>query len=70
MGGVLWSVYTCGLAYLVETALLGHPMASIVIAGLVTTAALAAIFFIADTGSSRTGPTPQQGPARQRLPDE
>ena len=47
VGGTFWSVYTCGLAYLVASALVGFPLASIVISGVVTTAALVVIFFVA-----------------------
>ena len=46
LGGVLWSVYTCALAYKVATTLSGYPMASLVISGLITSAALVAIFFV------------------------
>lgn len=46
IGGVLWSVYTCGLAYLIATALSGFPLASVVISGAITTAALAVIFVV------------------------
>ena len=46
LGGVLWSVYTCGLAYRVATTLSGYPMASLVISSLITSAALVAIFFV------------------------
>ena len=46
-GGTLWSVYTCGLAYLVGTALSDFPLASVLISGLITTIALGAIFIIA-----------------------
>jgi membrane-associated protein len=40
IGGALWSVYTCGLAYLIATALAGFPLASVIIAGAVTTVAI------------------------------
>jgi membrane-associated protein len=40
LGGALWSVYTCGLAYLIATALAGFPLASVIIAGAVTTVAI------------------------------
>jgi membrane protein DedA with SNARE-associated domain len=43
IGGALWSVYTCGLAYLIGTALAGFPLASVVISGAVTTAAIAVL---------------------------
>ncbi len=46
LGGVLWSVYTCGLAYNVATTLAGFPLASLVISSLITSAALAAIYFV------------------------
>ncbi len=46
IGGVVWSVYTCGLAYLVATALAGFPLASVVISGVITTTAIAAIFVV------------------------
>lgn len=46
LGGVLWSVYTCGLAYKVATTLSGFPLASIVVSSLITSAALAAIYFV------------------------
>ena len=42
IGGVVWSVYTCGLAYLVGTSLAGFPLASVIISGLITTLALGA----------------------------
>ncbi len=46
IGGVLWTVYTCGLAYVVGTALAGFPLASAIISAGVTTIAVAAIFLI------------------------
>ena len=46
IGGVLWSVYTCALSYRVATTLSGFPLASLVISSLITTAALAAIYFV------------------------
>jgi membrane-associated protein len=46
IGGTLWSVYTCALAYLVATALAEFPLASVVISGLITTAALAVVFVV------------------------
>ena len=46
VGGVFWSVYTCGLAYLVATTLAGYPLASIVISAVVTSTALAVILVI------------------------
>jgi membrane-associated protein len=46
LGGVLWSVYTCLLAYKVSTSLAEFPLASVVISGLVTTAIIAIVFVI------------------------
>ena len=46
LGGVLWSVYTCALAYWVSTTLAGFPLASLIISSLITSAALAAIYFV------------------------
>jgi membrane-associated protein len=46
IGGALWSVYTCGLAYLVGTSLANFPLASVVISSLITTLALGAIFLV------------------------
>ena len=46
IGGAVWAVYTCGLAYLVGTSLAGFPLASVIISGLITTVALGAIFLV------------------------
>jgi membrane-associated protein len=46
LSGVLWSVYTCALAYWVSTSLAGFPLASLIISGLITSAALAAVYFV------------------------
>lgn len=46
VGGVLWSVYTCALAYKVATALAGYPLASLVISGLVTSAVIVVMFLV------------------------
>jgi membrane protein DedA with SNARE-associated domain len=47
VGGITWSIYTCGLAYLIGTALAGFPLASVVIAGAVTTVAIAVVYMAA-----------------------
>jgi membrane-associated protein len=44
-GGTLWATYTTLLAYFVGTALADFPLASILISGLITTAAIAAILW-------------------------
>jgi membrane protein DedA with SNARE-associated domain len=46
IGGTIWSIYTCGLAYLVGTALADFPLASVIISGTITTIALGVIFLI------------------------
>ena len=46
VGGILWSVYTCTLAYNVATTLSGFPLASLLISGFITSALLAAIYFV------------------------
>jgi membrane-associated protein len=46
LSGALWSVYTCALAYWVSTTLAGFPLASLIISGLITSCALAAVYFI------------------------
>src|SRR5512133_3351183 len=46
LSGILWSVYTCALAYWVSTTLAGFPLASLIISGLITSAALAAVYFV------------------------
>ena len=46
LSGVLWSVYTCALAYWVSTTLAGFPLASLIIASLITSGALAAVYFV------------------------
>jgi membrane-associated protein len=69
IGGTLWSVYTCGLAYLVGTSLAGFPLASVIISGLITTLALGAIFLVlrrsrtraANAAPVETAPSPPLG---------
>jgi membrane protein DedA with SNARE-associated domain len=45
VSGVVWSIYTCVLAYQIGLALGEYPLASFVISGLVTTVAITIIFF-------------------------
>ncbi len=47
LSGILWSVYTCGLAYYVATTLSGYPLASLLISSAITAGALALVFFVA-----------------------
>jgi membrane-associated protein len=46
IGGIVWSVYTCALAYAVGTALVNYPLASVVISGVITTIVIAVIFIL------------------------
>ena len=46
VGGTVWAVYTCALAYAVATTLAGYPLASMIISGLITSAAIVAVFFV------------------------
>ena len=46
LGGALWSVYTCALAYNVATTLAGYPHASLIISGLITSAMLGVILYV------------------------
>jgi membrane-associated protein len=45
IGGTLWSVYTCLLAYAVGTALADFPLASVIISGGITTVAVAIVLW-------------------------
>src|SRR5262249_30300569 len=47
VGGIPWSISTCGLAYLIGTALAGFPLASVIIAGAVTTVGIAVVYLAA-----------------------
>ena len=44
LSGALWSTYTCLLAYHIGLSLGEYPLASVVVSGLVTTAAIAIVF--------------------------
>jgi membrane-associated protein len=46
LGGTLWSIYNCSVAYLVGTALVGAPVASVVVSALASTVVVAAVFFV------------------------
>lgn len=53
IGGALWAVYTCVLAYLVATALSGFPLASVIISGALTTIAIAVVIVLVRRGRRR-----------------
>jgi membrane-associated protein len=44
LGGVMWSSYTCLLAYWIGSSLEDYPLASVVISGVVTTAIMGAVY--------------------------
>jgi membrane protein DedA with SNARE-associated domain len=46
LSGVIWSAYTCLLAYSIGQALGEFPLASIMISGFITTAALVVVFMV------------------------
>lgn len=56
LGGVLWSTYTCLLAYWVGSKVDDYPMASVVISGAITTLLMAA-FFLAERRRGRRART-------------
>jgi membrane-associated protein len=45
LGGTIWAVYTCALAYAVGTALADFPLASVIISGAITTVLMGVIFW-------------------------
>ena len=46
VGGTLWSVVSCTLAYAVASVLAGYPLASVVVAGGISSVAIAVIFLV------------------------
>ncbi len=46
VGGVAWSIYICGVAYAVGTALVDNPLAAVIIAGLASSVAVAIVFVV------------------------
>ena len=69
LSGVLWSVYTCALAYWVSTSLAGFPLASLVISSLITSAALAAVYFVERKKlKGAKGAEPSDASAEQAIP--
>jgi membrane-associated protein len=58
LGGTIWAVYTCALAYAVGTALEDFPLASVVISGVITTVLMGVIFWVIrrDQKQRRTSP--------------
>lgn len=44
LGGILWSVYTCALAYWVGSTIEDYPLASVIVSGAITTALISILF--------------------------
>ena len=58
VGGSVWAVYTCGLAFIVGEALAGFPLASVVISGTLSTVAIAVVFVVLRRRSRTTSAAP------------
>jgi membrane-associated protein len=58
LGAVLWSTYTCVLAYKVGSSLDNYPLASVYISGLITTVLMAVIFLVVRRRDRRSDNTP------------
>jgi membrane-associated protein len=56
LGGVLWSTYTCLLAYWVGSKVDDYPMASVYISGAITTLLMAGFFFFERRRARRSAP--------------
>ena len=57
LGAVLWSTYTCVLAYKVGSSLDNYPLASVYISGLITTVLMAVIFLVVRRRDKRSAET-------------
>ena len=69
IGGVIWAVYTCLLAYWVGTALADFPLASIIASGVVTTVLIVGVYWIDRRHRmSETEPAPTPGAATVSRP--
>jgi membrane-associated protein len=61
LGGVMWSSYTCLLAYWIGSTLEDYPLASVVISGIVTTAVMGAVY-LRLRRRRRAGASPEDAP--------
>ncbi len=59
LGAVLWSSYTCVLAYKVAESLDNYPLASVYISGLITAVLMVVIFFVVRRRDKRSVDTPE-----------
>ena len=62
LGGTIWAVYTCALAYAVGTALADFPLASVIISGTITTVLMGIIFWTIRQGRQRDRRTADRTP--------
>jgi membrane protein DedA with SNARE-associated domain len=65
IGGTAWAIYTCVLAYFVNTALADFALASIVISGLITSLLVGGVYWI---DRRRKSSNHQEGTSRARQP--
>jgi membrane-associated protein len=71
LGGTIWAVYTCALAYAVGTALADFPLASVIISGAITAVLMGLIFWVVRRNRRQRralsdSPQPTAAPADQR----
>jgi membrane protein DedA with SNARE-associated domain len=64
VGGVTWSIYCSTVAYLVGTALVGHPLASVVLSALASSLAVAIVILVLVRRLRRTSPEPESTATR------
>jgi membrane-associated protein len=62
LSGILWSSYTCLLAYWIGLSLGEYPLASVVISGTVTTVAIGIVFWTLRRQHAKTGAQPSPHP--------
>ena len=46
IGGTIWSIYTCAMSYWIGNALLGFPIASVLVSAIVTGAMVAIVYWV------------------------
>jgi membrane-associated protein len=62
LSGLLWSAYTCLLAYWIGLSLGEYPLASVVISGTVTTVAIGVVFWTLRRQHARSRAQPASHP--------
>lgn len=63
LSGILWSAYTCVLAYKIGLNLGEYPLASVIISGVVTTIAIAVVFATIRHRRAQVGSRPEAPPS-------